>query len=92
MVVVSPFTHDVGDLISHRLVATSADVSIADAAQRMAREDTGSVVAVDERGIPIGIVTDSDLRRKVVAAGHSPTEPLRSIMSTPVVTVGLDLP
>jgi CBS domain-containing protein len=43
---------------------------------------------VGEDGAPVGIVTDRDLRRKVVAEGRDPaTTPVRAIMSTPLVTL-----
>jgi len=90
--VVSPFTHRVGALVTRQLIAADVNVSIAEAARRMAEADTGSLVAVDDRGTPVGIVTDSDLRRKVVATSGSLTEPLSSIMSSPVITIELDIP
>ncbi len=88
----SPFTLRVGSLVARPLVACSEEVAIREAAQRMAEADTGSVVAVDATGRPRGIVTDSDLRRKVVAAGLDATWPLGCAMSAPVITVPRDLP
>jgi len=57
------------------------------AAALMSERNVGSIVVVDERRRPLGIVTDTDLRKKVVAGGVSADDPVRVIMSTPVVTV-----
>jgi len=52
----------------------------------MSQNRVGSIVVVDELGLPQGIVTDTDLRDKVLAAGVSPESPVSSIMSSPVLT------
>ena len=53
----------------------------------MAGAGVGSIIVVDAAGHPEGIVTDRDLRQRVLAAGRSPSDPARSIMSAPVVGV-----
>lgn len=53
----------------------------------MAAAGVGSVVVVDGGGAPVGIVTDRDLRDRVLAAGRSPDDPVTAIMSSPVVTI-----
>lgn len=53
----------------------------------MVAESVGSIIVVDPEGRPHGIVTDRDLRERVLAAGRSPEQPVASIMSTPVVTI-----
>lgn len=57
------------------------------AAELMSARNVGSIVVVDEARRPLGIVTDTDLRKKVVAGGVSADDAVRAIMSTPVVTV-----
>ena len=52
----------------------------------MSHNRVGSIVVVDEAGLPRGIVTDTDLRQKVLAAGFSPGNPVSTIMSFPVLT------
>jgi signal-transduction protein with cAMP-binding, CBS, and nucleotidyltransferase domain len=44
-------------------------------------------VVLDEKGHPIGIVTDRDLAVKVMAEGKSPETPVDEIMSHPVFAV-----
>ena len=69
------------------VVTCGAGASIQEAAELMAERNVGSIVVVDERRRPLGIVTDADLRNKVVAGGLPGDGLVRSIMSTPVVTV-----
>ncbi|HTY58894.1 MAG TPA: DUF294 nucleotidyltransferase-like domain-containing protein [Bacteroidota bacterium] len=69
------------------VVTCSAAATIHDAAALMAGRNVGSIVVVDDKRRPLGIVTDTDLRNKVVAGGLPPDGLVRSIMSTPVVTV-----
>ena len=57
------------------------------AAALMSERNVGSIVVVDDHRRPLGIVTDTDLRKKVVAGGVSADDPVRAIMSAPVVTV-----
>jgi CBS domain-containing protein len=53
----------------------------------MGERNVGSILIVDEGRRPIGIVTDSDLRSKVVACGTDVTAPISDIMSAPVLTI-----
>lgn len=69
------------------VVTCGADASIHAAAALMSERNVGSILVVDEKRRPLGIVTDTDLRKKVVAGGLPSDGPVRSIMSTPVVTV-----
>jgi CBS domain-containing protein len=63
----------------------------ADVAALMVRERVGSVVVVDAQGAAIGIVTDRDLRTKLVArGGDARTTTAASLMSAPLVTVRPD--
>lgn len=84
----SMFRQRVGELIGRAPVTCAPGVSTKDAARRLSQEGVGSVVVVDGAGAPIGIVTDRDLRLKIVAAGRDPvTTPVREIMSSPLVAV-----
>ena len=59
--------------------------SVRDAAATMAREAISSIlVRADDL---LGIVTDRDLRTKIVAEGIDPAVPVSRVMTTPVITV-----
>jgi CBS domain-containing protein len=64
----------------------SADEPIREAAKRMTA-DRASAILVRSGGT-LGIVTDHDLRSRVVAAGVSPDTPVSAIMSAPAYTAG----
>src|SRR4051812_23166157 len=53
--------------------------SVQEAARRMA--ETGATSVLVDLGATVGIVTDHDLRTRVVAAGAGPDTPLRAVMT-----------
>jgi CBS domain-containing protein len=54
----------------------------------MLREGAGSILVVGADGAPLGIITDRDLRSKVVAEGRDPTAARAGeIMSAPLITI-----
>jgi CBS domain-containing protein len=61
---------------------------IREAARRMT--DQGASAALVPLPGSFGIVTDRDLRRRVIAAGLSPDEPVSAIMTAPAYTVTSD--
>lgn len=61
--------------------------SIQEAARRMADRGIGSVLVQNPAGGITGIVTDEDLRTKVVAKGLSYDLPVTQIMASPVHTI-----
>ncbi len=63
------------------------DTSIRQAASRMSDRGVGSILIVDDQRLPLGIVTDSDLRAKVVAQGRDVSDSISDIMSFPVLTI-----
>lgn len=63
-------------------------VSAMEVAQHLSREGVGSIVVLDADGAAVGIVTDRDFRRKVVAEGRDPVATaVGAIMSRPLVTL-----
>jgi CBS domain-containing protein len=72
---------------NREVVVCRLGTSIQEAAGVMSQRNVGSIVIVDEKRWPRGIVTDTDLRRKVVAGNLSPAAPIERIMSHPVTTV-----
>jgi CBS domain-containing protein len=85
--VVDAWATHVSALVRRPPLAVPIGSTVREAAELMARERVSSVlVRVDEQG-DIGIVTDRDLRAKVVAAGRSSDTPTADIMTTPVFSV-----
>lgn len=84
----SLFRYRLRDLVKRPPVTCGVDVSAVEVARRLSREAVGSVVVVGASGAPVGIVTDRDLRRKVVAEGRDPVATVAGeIMSAPLVTL-----
>lgn len=65
------------------------DTSIHDAAEMMIAERRSAMLVKTRDGL--GIVTDVDLRNKVVVGGVSRDAPVSTIMTTPVHTVGAEV-
>lgn len=70
-----------------------SDASVLEVAQRMRDEEVGSLVVVDGEDNPLGIVTDRDLLRRVIAAERPfDTTTAADVMSQPLYTVDADEP
>ena len=80
-----PVQRPVETLIRSLPLVCPADEPIREAAKRMTA-DRASAILVRSGGT-LGIVTDYDLRSRVVAAGVSPDTPVSAIMSAPAYTV-----
>ena len=85
---VNPTQRPVADLIRKPLVLCTPDTTIREAARVMS--DLGATSAVVDAGDSLGIVTDRDLRSRVVAAGVDPDAPVSAVMSAPAYTVTAD--
>ena len=84
----SLFHRRVRDLITRPPVTCRPDLSALEVARCFSRESIGSVIVVDDAGTPVGIVTDRDLRARVVADGRdAAATPAAAIMSAPLVTL-----
>src|SRR5690606_41900683 len=63
------------------------DTTVAMAVEQMQEQKLGSII-VSRDGIPVGIVTNSDVVERVVLKGEdSKMVVIRSIMSSPLVTI-----
>ena len=78
------------DLMSTTLLTCRPRDTIREAASLMKQRGVGAIIIVPEDGCPQGIVTDADLRSKVVAEGLDPNLPVNRVMSTPICTVRPD--
>ena len=83
------FTVSAGDIVKSSLRKIGAGATIQQAAAEMSRHRVGSLL-IHDQGDPeriVGIITDRDLRSKVVAAGRDYAGPVSGIMSGPVRSV-----
>ncbi|MEM7380256.1 MAG: DUF294 nucleotidyltransferase-like domain-containing protein [Bacteroidota bacterium] len=72
--------------IKKKLVSCKPNTDAAAVARLMTRKKVGSVLVVNEELLPLGIITDKDLRN-AIATGKSPVNAAaESIMTSPVIT------
>jgi CBS domain-containing protein len=79
----------VGSLVRGDPIVCGPDTTIREAAQLMSA-GPGTAVVIDLGPTGVGILTDRDLRTKVVAAGMSVDEPVSTAMSAPAYTCTAD--
>ncbi len=74
----------VEELMTEATCCTEDD-SVRDCATTMKEADIGFLPVCDDRGAPIGAITDRDLAIRVIADGRSHDEPVSAVMSRDVV-------
>ncbi len=79
----------VADLVRRPPVTCEPDLPVAEAAELMARERVSSLL-IPSPGGETGIITDRDLRSRVVAARRSGDTPVREVMTPRAETVPAD--
>lgn len=85
---VDPWQVPVGALLRRPPVTVSITSSVREAAERMTRERVSSLLI--ERADGLAIVTDRDLRTRILAPGRSADTFVREVLSFPVITVTSD--
>jgi CBS domain-containing protein len=81
------FTAQVGDVVRRRPETIGGDATIQQAARRMSERKVGCLLITDRHGKIRGIITDRDLRTKVVAQGLDNQAPVLNIMTAPLSSV-----
>lgn len=79
------FTNVLGDLAVKKVITASEDITIRAAAELMAEHMISSLVLLDPSGLPSGVITDKDLRNKVVARGRDIAGRVGDIMSVTII-------
>ena len=80
----------VNDVMTERVITTTIDESVKNAARAMAKFGISSLLVFSEEGLR-GIVTERDIVTRVVCAGLDPSEvPVCDVMSEPIIVVSPD--
>ena len=88
---VSLYTLTVGDVMVKDVIVIPSDQTVKHAANVMSLEEIGCLVVVKEKNV-VGIITEQDLIRRVIAVGEDPDKTLVfDVMSTPPVVVSPEL-
>lgn len=81
------FLHQPVSQIRQSAVFCKLDATIVTVAAMVSDQQASAALVQAENGSVIGIVTDSDIRKRVVAAKLDPLEQIHRIMSSPLVTI-----
>ena len=81
----------VKDLMTKNVVTIDADKTVVEAAVLMSENDIGDLVVV-EKNTPVGIVTERDFVRRVLAERKSVNTKVSEVMTTPLKVIDPDAP
>lgn len=76
----------VADIMTNASVTESPDDSLRDAAEKMWKQQTGSLLVMDGDRL-VGIITERDVMKAVARGREVDTTPVRDIMTRDVLTV-----
>ena len=80
----------VKDAMNPKVISASKDISIKEAARTLTKHEIGSLIIVEDEKI-VGVITESDIIRKVVATGLDPSVTLvEEMMTKDVITIDAD--
>jgi CBS domain-containing protein len=85
---VDPWQTPVGSLLRRPPVMVSIVATVREAAELMTRQRVSSLLI--DRAEGLAIITDQDLRTRILAAGRSSDTVIREVFTFPVITVGPD--
>jgi len=75
------------NIMSKSVVSVDASLTINEAAKMMEDAKVGAIIVM-ENNTPVGIVTDRDFAVKVAAHAYQISEPVKKIMSSPLIAIG----
>jgi CBS domain-containing protein len=81
----------VKDLMTKDVLTIDANKTVIEAATLMSQNDVGDLVVM-ENNTPVGIVTERDFVRRVLAVGKSTTTRISEVMSTPLRVIDPEAP
>jgi CBS domain-containing protein len=85
------FMTPLGELVRRELVCVAPSIAIAVAARTMSHHGVSSLLVAEGEQVR-GIVTDRDLRNRVLAPGRDPAEPVSTIMTEDPLTLDASRP
>jgi CBS domain-containing protein len=84
------FNQPISAIFRPNIVSCPHGATISEAAQRMAKNNSGSIFIKDEKGKVDAIITDADLIKSTITEGLDVEHPASAIVSSPVVSVPAD--
>ncbi len=84
------FNQPVSAIFRANIATCPMDTPVSRAARKMSRSNASAILVKDDSRQITGIVTDADLREKVLARDLPPDTPVSAIMSSPVISISAD--
>ncbi|MCG8632738.1 MAG: DUF294 nucleotidyltransferase-like domain-containing protein [Desulfobacterales bacterium] len=81
------FNRPVSAIFRPNIATCSEDDPVRDAALKMNRQKTSAILVKSKTRQIKGIVTDADLKNRVVSEGRSPLSPVSEILSSPLISI-----
>ena len=81
----------VKDVMTKTVITVESNKTVTEAAALMAENDVGNLIVMDDN-TPIGIVTERDFVRRVLAKEKNPKTKISEVMSTPLRVIDPDAP
>ncbi|MFY9301389.1 MAG: CBS domain-containing protein [Candidatus Nitrosotenuis sp.] len=79
----------VSGIMKKNVISIDSSMTVQDAAKMMDDASIGAIVVL-ENGIAIGIITERDLTRRVIAKGKPLTTNVKEVMSSPLIVINPD--
>ena len=71
------------ELIKRPPLSVTAETTILDAIRIMGDEETGSIIVVDDKKAPLGLMTQTDVVRRIILGEIPLTNPIAAVMTAP---------
>lgn len=82
-------TMTIADVMTKSVISVNATMTVNETAKMMEDAKVGAVIIM-ENNTPVGIVTDRDFAVKVASHAYQISEPIKLIMSSPLVSINSD--
>jgi PAS domain S-box-containing protein len=86
------FLHEPIEALGVSPIVVPMDERLGDVASAMTERGVTAALVASASGMPIGIVTDNDIRSRVVAAGKAVDDPVETVMTAPLIRLPQSAP
>ena len=86
------FLHEPIEALGVTPILVPMDERLGDVAAAMTEHGVTAALVASTTGMPIGIVTDHDIRARVVAAGKAVDDPVETVMTAPLIRLPVGAP
>ena len=84
------FNRPIRTIFQPNIITCPMETSIENAAIKMSRNNASAILIKKDRRTIQGIVTDADLRKKAIAKHMDMSQPISTIMSSPLISISAD--